>query len=87
MGRGTHAIVEIAERKMGLYVVKEGFDTYFLKRHFGTAAGTLYDGGFLQEIDQKLKKADHVIRTDGSFEETDAQVKALIAKLSEGKNA
>ncbi len=33
-------------------------------------------------IDQKVKKADHVIRTDGSFEETDAQVTTLIAALS-----
>ena len=33
-------------------------------------------------IDQKVKKATHVIRTDGTFEETDAQVKELIEKLS-----
>jgi len=33
-------------------------------------------------IDQKVKKATHVIRTDGTFEETDAQVADLIKKLS-----
>ena len=33
-------------------------------------------------IDQKVKKATHVIRTDGTFEETDAQVAELIKKLS-----
>jgi len=33
-------------------------------------------------IDQKVKKAAHVIRTDGTFEETDAQVADLIKKLS-----
>ena len=33
-------------------------------------------------IDQKVKKATHVIRTDGTFEETDAQVASLIKKLS-----
>jgi dephospho-CoA kinase len=33
-------------------------------------------------IDQKVKKATHVIRTEGSFEETDAQVADLIKKLS-----
>ncbi len=33
-------------------------------------------------IDQKVKKATHVIRTDGTFEETDAQVAGLIKKLS-----
>lgn len=34
-------------------------------------------------IDQKVKKANHVIRTDGTFEETDAQIADLIKKLSE----
>ena len=33
-------------------------------------------------IDQKVKKATHVIDTDGTFEETDAQVAALIEKLN-----
>ena len=33
-------------------------------------------------IDQKVKKATHVIRTDGTFEETDAQVADLIKKLA-----
>jgi dephospho-CoA kinase len=32
-------------------------------------------------IDQKVKKATHVIRTDGTFDETNAQVDALIEKL------
>jgi dephospho-CoA kinase len=33
-------------------------------------------------IDQKVKKATHVIRTEGSFEETNRQVADLIKKLS-----
>ena len=33
-------------------------------------------------IDQKVKKATHVIRTDGTFEDTDRQVADLIKKLS-----
>jgi dephospho-CoA kinase len=32
-------------------------------------------------IEAKMALADHVIRTDGSYEETNAQVDALIAKL------
>ena len=32
-------------------------------------------------IDQKVKKATHVIRTDGTFDETNSQVDALIAQL------
>ena len=33
-------------------------------------------------IDQKVKKATHVIRTEGTFEDTDVQVADLIKKLS-----
>ena len=33
-------------------------------------------------IDQKVKKATHVIRTDGTFDETNAQVDALIQALT-----
>jgi spore coat protein CotH len=56
--RACHAIVELNNRKVGLYVLKEGFDSVFLKRHFRHAGGNLYDGGFLQEVDQPLK-LDH----------------------------
>jgi dephospho-CoA kinase len=35
-----------------------------------------------QPIDQKVKKATYVIRTDGTFDETDAQVAELVKKLS-----
>jgi dephospho-CoA kinase len=34
-------------------------------------------------IDQKVKKATHVIKTDGTFEDTNAQVDDLIKKLAE----
>ena len=46
--RGTHALVELNGRKVGFYVLKEGFDKTFLRRHFKDANGNLYDGGFLQ---------------------------------------
>ncbi len=36
-------------------------------------------------IDQKVKKATYVINNDGTFEQTDAQVDALIASLKDGK--
>lgn len=36
-------------------------------------------------IDKKVEKADFVIRTDGSFAETDAQVTALLQQLTDGK--
>lgn len=53
--RTTHA-PGLAERLMCFYVLKQGFDDHFLKRHFPSSKGNLYDGGFLQEIDAKLEK-------------------------------
>lgn len=54
--RVTHARVWINGRDWGLYVLKEGFDKTFLKRHFADAGGSLYDGGFLQDIGNDLEK-------------------------------
>ena len=57
--RATHAVVELNGRKMGLYVLKEGYNGHFVERNFpGAAGGNLYDGGFLQDIDAKLKLDD-----------------------------
>jgi dephospho-CoA kinase len=36
-------------------------------------------------IEKKVEKADFVIRTDGTFEQSNAQIDALIASLTEGK--
>jgi hypothetical protein len=54
--RGAHARVELNGRDLGLYVLKEGFDKTFLKRHFKNATGNLYDGGFIREITEPLEK-------------------------------
>lgn len=54
--RVTHAQVWLNGRDVGLYVLKEGFDKRFLKRHFSDSRGNLYDGGFLQDIDVDLEK-------------------------------
>jgi spore coat protein CotH len=53
--RVGHAVVTINKRKCGLYYIKEGYDTGFLKRHFNNADGNLYDGGFLRDLDQPAK--------------------------------
>ena len=53
--RVSHALVTINGKKRGLYYLKEGYDKYFLRRHFGNREGNLYDGGFLREIDQPLQ--------------------------------
>jgi hypothetical protein len=57
--RVTHARVWLNTRDVGLYVLKEGFDHHFLRRHFGdgpAADGNLYDGGFCTDIDTELEK-------------------------------
>jgi hypothetical protein len=54
--RVTHARVWLNDRDLGLFVLKEGFDSAFIKRHFENSKGNLYEGGFVQEIDGELKK-------------------------------
>jgi hypothetical protein len=53
--RVAHAVVTVNGRGRGLYLIREGYDTGFLKRHFNTARGNFYDGGFLRDIDQPLE--------------------------------
>lgn len=53
--RCTHALVELNGRKVGLYVLKEGFDKTWLSRNFADPTGNLYDGGFCTDIDAPLK--------------------------------
>jgi hypothetical protein len=54
--RTTHARVQFNGRDCGLYVLKEGFDKTFLRRHFKNVKGNLYDGGFLREITEPLER-------------------------------
>jgi len=46
----THAKLEFNGRDLGVYVLAEGWDKEFLKRHFKNTKGNLYDGGFVKEI-------------------------------------
>ncbi len=78
--RAAHALVELNGRKVGLYVLKEGYNGHFVERNFsGATGGNLYDGGFLQDIDQKLK-LDHGPGNDGK------DLKALAAACQIGDN-
>jgi spore coat protein CotH len=52
--RADYASVELNGRKLGLFVLLEGYNRQFLKRHFQNTKGTLYDGGFLKDIDSPL---------------------------------
>jgi hypothetical protein len=52
--RANHATVLINGRDLGLFVMTEGWGKPFLRRYFRKVGGNLYDGGFLQDIDQDL---------------------------------
>lgn len=52
--RATHAVVELNGRDLGVYVLVEGFNKSFLRRHFKNAEGHLYDGGFTKDVDSEL---------------------------------
>jgi hypothetical protein len=52
--RAHHATLLINSRDLGLYVMTEGWGKPFLRRHFRKVGGNLYDGGFLQDINQDL---------------------------------
>ena len=51
--RVTHAFVEQNGRKLGLYVLIEAMNKDFLKQHFKSSKGNLYEA-YLQDIDQTL---------------------------------
>jgi dephospho-CoA kinase len=36
-------------------------------------------------IDEKVRRADYVIRTDGTHEETDTQIAALLAAIADNR--
>jgi spore coat protein H len=75
--RATQAVVELNGRKVGLYLIKEGYDGTWLTRNFPNAdSGLLYDGGFLQDIDAALE-LDHGKANDR------ADLKALVKACQE----
>lgn len=51
--RVTHARVEFNGRPLGLYVLIEAMNKDFLRQHFPSPAGNLYEA-YLQDIDQRL---------------------------------
>lgn len=57
--RSTFALVTLNGRNLGLYVLKEGYNARFVRRHFPgqtNGLGNLYDGGFLQDVNQELDR-------------------------------
>lgn len=64
--RAEYAIVTLNGRELGLYVLVEGFDKQFLKRHFERAEGNLFEAGVLQDIDRPLKVLSGKDRSNNS---------------------
>jgi spore coat protein H len=54
--RVTHALVGLNGRRLGLYVLKEGFAPEFLARHFKGDTGNLYDTGPGHDVDEVLQR-------------------------------
>jgi spore coat protein H len=53
--RAGHVFVSINGRDAGLYVLIEGWNKQFVKRHFESAKGNLYDGGSGGDVTKRLK--------------------------------
>ena len=52
--RVAFATLEFNQRKLGVYVLKEGFTPDFLKCFFREADGNLYDSGLARDVDKAL---------------------------------
>ena len=72
--RVTHARVQLNGRDLGLYVVIEAMNKRFLKQHFSSAKGNLYEA-YLRDIDTPLEQDNGEV-TD------QADVRALLKACS-----
>jgi hypothetical protein len=63
--RGTHARVIVNGRELGLYVVFEAMNKQFLKQHFTSASGNLYET-YVQDINGRVEQdsGDDTSQTD-----------------------
>jgi spore coat protein H len=55
--RATHAKVQLNGRDLGIYVLTEAFNKQFLRQHFKSPDGNLYDGGLLKDVTDPLEKS------------------------------
>ena len=53
--RAGHALVRFNGERLGLYVLVEGWNKQFLKRHFKDAKGNFYEGAFRDDITGSLE--------------------------------
>ncbi len=76
--RVAHAVVQINGRRLGLYVVKEGFGPPFLCRHFGSPSGTLLEPAPGHDVDGTLRP-----QSGGDSPELRSLLNALQTALNE----
>lgn len=76
--RVAHARVSLNGRKLGIYILKEGFTEDFLARHFQHISGELYEPEDGHDVDQRLKRLSVLAPTEGR-----AALKALAAAAKE----
>jgi hypothetical protein len=88
--RATEAKVRLNGRDLGVYVLVEGFNKQFLKRHFDKADGHLYDGGFVKDITSPLavnsgddsdEQSDRIALADAASEPDLAKRAARLEKV------
>ena len=75
--RAAHAVVELNGREPQFYVLVEGWNKQFLKRHFKNPKGNLYDGGAAKDITYPLDT------NSGEHPEDRSRLDALIAATQE----
>jgi spore coat protein H len=68
--RVTHARVVLNGKDLGLYVVIEAMNKHFLKQHFKSTKGNLYEG-YVKDIDSELE-------LDNGAENNQSDVRALL---------
>ncbi|MBL9168585.1 MAG: CotH kinase family protein [Verrucomicrobiales bacterium] len=74
--RVAHAQVELNGRDLGLYVLLEGLDKTFLRKHFQNPDGNLYESEFSRDIDVPLK------RNSGKGASDHSDLRALMAAIA-----
>jgi hypothetical protein len=79
--RVAHATVEFNGRKLGLYVLKEGFAREFLALHFQQTTGNLYENDPTDDDRARMK------RNSGSGPDDQSDVQALLAAAAESDHA
>ena len=79
--RVAWALVELNGRKLGLYVLKEGFTEDFLGLHFRAPTGNLYDTGPGHDVTEAMR------RSSGTGPKDRADLQALAAAALEPNRA